>query len=177
MTKPVKVNEVIASFLVANRAKDHNLLKDKNFELKISLLHLFYSHLPLGILKSMVKDKQRLERFLGHKWFIRDVELKYVGCWPTTGDLPAEWCQLSVLDTANLVRRHKDNNFESIRRINGIAGIIEIVSKRLCPILVPGGEIRKGGELLFLPLDADDGSHRLIALALTGRKKVLAYVG
>jgi hypothetical protein len=109
----------------------------------------------------------------------KKVELKYIGTWPGTGDLPVEWCQLSVVDAASIIQENKDKckNLKSVKRIFSIQENIDTVLKYFYPILIPGGDIRKNSNCLFLPFDADDGSHRLIAAALSGRKSVLAYVG
>jgi hypothetical protein len=182
MNKSVTFEEVISNFLAANEAKDENIISIiKNNDPNESLHTLLnkYRHLSQVKLFSLVKDKRRLQEFNQHSWVIKDVELKYVGTWPGVGDLPKEWCQLSVLDVASMIQENsnKFSDSKSIKKIHNIQENIDLVLKYFYPILVPGGEIRKDKNLLFMPFDADDGSHRLIAAALSGRKNVLAYVG
>ena len=55
--------------------------------------------------------------------------------------------------------------------------IIDDILDFFPPILVQGGEIRKTLDLLFLPFDVDDGSHRCIAAVLSRKKFINAYVG
>lgn len=175
VTKLVKVEEVVRHFLVSEMAKDHTINHDGEFEIALEK----YKHVPQAELFSLVKDRERLQRFTEHSWTTEDVELRYIGAWPTVGDLPEAWCQLSVVDIANLIKENLDSckDLESVQKILDIQKNIDRVLQYFYPILVSGGEIRNDTHLQFLPFDADDGSHRLIATALAGRKTVLAYVG
>lgn len=180
MNYPINILEVIRSFLAANEAKRVALLlKDKGLspEEYFQKVLLSLKRTDEESLRKMVSDKRRLERFFSHRWFKKQVALKYIGGWPHIGDLSKEWCQGSVVDVAHQVSSHKDFNCSSIKRIEGITTIIDEVLSFFPPILVQGGEIRKERNLLYLPFDADDGSHRCVAAVLAGKKTIKAYIG
>jgi len=128
-------------------------------------------------LADLVTDEDRLNRLYGHSWIEKNIDLKYVGGWPQVGDLEKDWCQGSVVDVARQVSLNRDAGKQHVQRIYEMIPIIEEILTLFPPILVQGGEIRQEDDLLFLPFDADDGSHRCIAAVLAGRKKIHAYVG
>lgn len=176
----VNVNEVIANFLTANIFKGFDFSADgSELEEKIrDSLKGFYS-LSEKELARRIRDKIRQKNFLGQSWTVEEVPLKYIGGYPRIGDLPQEWCQSSIVDTAKFIRENPDcvNQYESAHRIYQIRPHLKIISKYLLPVLLPGGEIRKSDKLLSLPYDSDDGNHRLVAAVLAGKETVLAYVG
>lgn len=176
----VNVNVVIANFLTANKFKDFDFGQDGDrLEEKLKVALSEFSYLPEKIMIDRITGPVRRKNLLQQSWAIEEVALKYIGSYPKIGDLPKDWCQASVVDTAKFVRENPDcvNQYESVRRIYQIQPHLKIISKYLLPILLPGGEIRKDSKLLTLPFDSDDGNHRLVAAALSGVETTLAYVG
>ncbi len=174
------VKEVIANFLTANRFKGFNFVNEgTGLEAKIDESIKHFRSLPMNELIPLIEDKVRQKNFLEQSWALEEVPLKYIGGYPQIGDLPENWCQSSILDTAKFVKEGNKSTslFESVRRIRQILPHIDVIQKYLHPILLPGGEIRKSDKLLSLPFDSDDGNHRLIAMALSGKETTLAYVG
>lgn len=181
MSKVVSNSEVMRNFLAANQAKEIS----NTWAMKQAAQPRIYfqevlqslSQLDENKLKSSFKDKYRLKRFLGHHWFLKRVALKYVGGWPHVGDIPRGWCQGSVVDFANQIIQHPNITSKSLERISSMVRIIDDILEFFPPVLVQGGEIRAEHNLLFLPFDVDDGSHRCIAAVLSGKKTISAYVG
>jgi hypothetical protein len=176
MDKRIDQYQVIRNYLAANEAKEevssvNNVAK--YFEDILSTLNGIEDE-KLAVL---VTDKDRLKRLAGHSWFEKVVGLEYVGGWPQIGDLEEDWCQGSVVDVANQVTINRDSGKRHIKILYEMVPIIDEVLTSFPPILVQGGEIRRDDNLLFLPFDADDGSHRCIAAVLAGKKRVKAYVG
>jgi len=171
--------EVMRSFLAANIAKGvfqsqqypDNLRRRLN---EITALSLQWDNKTV---EQMVKDRHRLDRFLGLRWFRKEILLKYIGGWPYIGDLPRGWCQGAVTDVAHFLAEHSDFNSKSQKRIQAMVPIIDEVLRFFPPILVSGGELRHGPEFLFLPFDVDDGSHRCIAAVLAEKESITAFVG
>ena len=128
-------------------------------------------------LSNSIKDKYRLERFLNHRWYLREVELKYIGGWPKIGDLPKKWCVGSVVDVARQIKQNADENLNSINTIKSMRRLINDILTFFPPILISGGEIRGKDNIMHLPLDSDDGSHRCIAATLEGKTTITTYIG
>jgi len=177
MTNIIETKKVVANFLTANKFKDFDFKTNKS-QLKeklIESLNSFYV-MPEKELLSLIKDKTRRKSFLEHSWTLEEITLKNVGGYPRIGDLPEPWCQNSILDVAQFVQENAGLiKCSSIQRIEKIQKNIEITSKYLYPILLPGGEIRKSEKYLHMQYDSDDGNHRLIAIALSGNDKTMAY--
>ena len=129
----------------------------------------------------MVKDPLRAARYANCNWYLQEIELADMGGWlgheHATGDLRREWCQGSVVDTAYEVSKHKEMELRSIKKLKAMVPIIDIILDFFPPILIAGGEIRKANDIKHLPFDVDDGSHRCIAAALSGKNAIRAYVG
>lgn len=180
MTNIVSIKEVVANFLVANKFKGFDF-QGEGFKLEEKLRENLndYRDLPEKELARQISDKVRRKNFFGQSWTLEEVPLKYIGSHPRIGDLPKSWCQSSIIDTAKFVQENENSKTrpESVKRILLIQPHIDVILKYLFPILLPGGEIRKSDKLLTLPFDSDDGNHRLIAAALSGKESTLAYVG
>jgi len=175
MDEQINHFQIIRNYLAANEAKDIFIEgnKIKSFEDILSA----FNNIEDKKLTDLVADKDRLKRFFGHSWFEKEVDLKYIGGWPQVGDLEKDWCQGSVIDIASQVSINRNSGKRHIKKIYEMVPIIDEILASFPPILVQGGEIRRGNDLLFLPFDADDGSHRCIAAVLAGRDRIKAYVG
>jgi len=176
MDKLIDHFQVTRSYLAANEAKERIPSANNKFKMFEDVLSLF-NNIEDRELAGLVADKDRLKRLIGHSWFEKEVELKYVGGWPQIGDLEKDWCQGSVVDVARQVVIHRDSGKKQITQIYEMIPIIDEILALFPPILVQGGEIRHGGDLLFLPFDVDDGSNRCVAAVLAGKNKIKAYVG
>ncbi|MBU0708470.1 hypothetical protein KJ596_01815 [Patescibacteria group bacterium] len=175
----VQPKDVIRSFLSANKAKRIFYSKKNISRLAESFDKIASdtAKLPTKVLHSKISDKRRLWLYLNHNWRIKNVPLKYVGPWFRTGDLPEEWCALSVVDTAERIKTNEALRLKSIEKIINIQKNLDIVLRYYPPILIQGGEVRTSERVQSLPLDSEDGSHRCIAAALSGKQTVTAYVG
>lgn len=180
MNDQIEQKEVVVNYLTANELKGFDFHVDEDeLERKIRDTLNRYQDKTIGDLLSTIKDNVRVKNLEGHFWTKEKVELKYIGGYPRIGDLPREWSQCSVVDIAKLIQENEYDfdTLKSIKRIRLIQPHINTISKYLHPILLAGGEIRKTGVFLSLPYDSDDGNHRLIAMALSGKTSTLAYVG
>lgn len=180
MDDPCDHSHIIRTYLAADKvrqlARDTSIPAEEKMEVfrKVSSSFDDIEGEELG---DLVLDKARLARLMNHTWFRREIELKYIGGWPGIGDLEKEWSQGSVVDIANQVHINRNSGKRHIKRIYEIIPIIDEVLALFPPIIVQGGEIREKSNLLFLPFDADDGSHRCIAAVLSGKDRIDAYVG
>lgn len=178
---PVKSEDVMRSFLASNESKNiSEIVSSKDKIKKINFIHDSWKDKDLDFLCDKIDYAPRLKRFLGFTWFKKNVDLKNIGGWyldGAVGDLPDEWCQGSVVDIANRISQNKDFKSKSITKIYQMVPIIDSILENFPPILVNGGTIRKSDDLLFLPFDADDGSHRSIAAVLAGKEGITVFVG
>ncbi len=172
--------EVICSFVKSNLIKDEISLDDstddlvKKFEIQKSKI----DHLTLDQLYTLLPTEMwRFELYQKHSWVFKSIELKYLAPWYATGDLPEEWCSMSVVDVASKIKCNPNVDSDSIRRIKVISRYPDIITSYFPPIVYQGGEIRKDLSLQVLPVDSDDGSHRSIAAALSGKTHIPGYVG
>ncbi len=171
--------EVIRCFVASNTAKKVGYALGTNTEFLVYFKNILNEYLDkdFAYLENFVSDKKRLKRFLEHRWFKKEVLLKYVGGWPKIGDLPKDWCEGSVVDVASRVINNQNCEYKSVEEVKKLVPVINSVLICFPPILVQGGEIRAGKELLFTPYDEDDGSHRSIAAVVAGKEFIDAFVG
>lgn len=180
MTRLITSKEVVANFLAANELKGFDFINEASLlESKIKDTLNKYLVQQEESLMALVINGDRRKNLEDHLWSLEEVELKYIGGYPKIGDLPRDWSECSIIDIAKFIQENGNNLgiSKSIRRIRSIQPHVDIISKYLYPILLPGGEIRKSDMLLPLPFDSDDGNHRLIAMALSGNKSALSYIG
>ncbi|OGC49660.1 hypothetical protein A2W32_04975 [candidate division WWE3 bacterium RBG_16_37_10] len=88
-----------------------------------------------------MRDKNRLSRLLEHRWFLQTVPLKYIWTWPGVGDLPKDWCTLSVIDISKRLESITET-LHSVQKIYSMIPHINEILYLLPPILVMGSEIR-----------------------------------
>jgi len=175
----ISVEEVITSFLITEKAKSIDMSKKTNSQ----FIEIFtkikqeIESLPIENKYALMPTKDRLNFYLKHNWVLKEVPLKYIGPWGSTGDIPVEWCSLSVIDVASRIKNNKEYTSKSIQEIINMTQDIDLILKQYPPILVQGGEIRAASDTQFLSLDSEDGSHRCIAAALKGLSTVRSFVG
>ena len=129
--------------------------------------------------------KKRLRAYNAVQWYIGEVGIKETGVWKGAGGLPISWTRGSLFDTARKVKKALQKDSEEIQRRSkrAIPAIIKLKSimkkeKYLFPIVFENGlgtNIRKG--LPKKKVNIDDGSMRAIAFAVSGDKKIKAYIG
>lgn len=133
----------------------------------------------------------RYDNYFNSSWELREIDLKDCGAWPRMGGLPDEITRGSVVDTAGrilaLLEDKKRLTFKTSRTlyIEEMMKYAEDISAHVPIVVVQDGVIRHNK--LIKPAqrklykkckyDIDDGNHRAIAMALLGKKKILALVG
>ncbi len=128
----------------------------------------------------------RRDAYNNVQWHIGVVATNEVAVWKGAGGLPIAWTNDSLSKTAEKVSlaMQKNSRLLKSRVKRSIPRILQTSSdavqkdKYLLPIILPGGTIpqcRKG--LKKLKGDVDDGCMRSIALAVSGKKKIKAYIG
>lgn len=117
------------------------------------------------------------------QWHLGVVKTGEVGVWKSAGGLPLAWTRGSLAQTAQLVKvgLKQGSPLIKARAKTAIPGILKRVSvfqkeKYLLPIILPGGSIARRG-LKKMKGDIDDGCMRSIALAISGKKTIKAYIG
>lgn len=126
---------------------------------------------------------KRRDSYSKAQWYIGTVKTSEVGVWKGAGGLPIAWTRGSLAQTGRLVKSGLKQSSPLItdRAKTAIPGILKSLSlfqkeKYLLPIILPGGSIARRG-LKRMQGDIDDGCMRSIALAVSGKKTIKAYVG
>lgn len=129
------------------------------------------------------QDKKRLKAYNSVDWYLGWVSTKEVGVWKRAGGLPLAWTKGSLAETAEKVAKAFDKNDKKVARrakraISRITDVLDIIEKEkyLYPIILQSGT-RSRKKIKKMGGDIDDGSMRAIVLALTGKKKLKAYIG
>jgi hypothetical protein len=130
--------------------------------------------------------KKRLKAYNSVNWHIGYANLNEVGLWKGAGGLPKEWTRGSLKDSASKMSLESKKDNSKFHRIRAMKTVPEIIcfkpiikkEKYLLPIILPGGTIpncRKG--MKRMKGDIDDGCMRSLAFAISGDKKIKAYIG
>ena len=151
---------------------------------KKKILALPEKKLDAMIAKTYVR---RLHAFNSSNWYIGTFTPDEVGVWRRAGNLPLEWTNDSLKETARHVQRAiatKSRRLKSraksvvpnLLRIN-----VDLIQdeKYLLPIVYEVDTGTKGRRRLKKKMkgDIDDGCMRSIALTINGAKKIKAYLG
>lgn len=130
---------------------------------------------------------RRLGSYDSSDWFLAEVKTSEVGVWKRAGDLPLSWTNGSLKNTADRVREALAKNSKKLARrarraiSNMLATNVDMLQKEkyLLPIIFKGGTGTRGrrGLRRVMRGDIDDGCMRSIALAVSGRKVLRAYIG
>ena len=124
----------------------------------------------------------RLTKYNELVWYYGMCSIDEMGVWRCARGLPREWTFGSVRETARYVKQaieHGKLGGEANIAILGIMKLSDVIAERrlLSLILVPGGPWWGREGCRKMRWNVDDGSMRAIALALTGRTKLNAFVG
>ena len=142
-------------------------------------------------------DAKQIDRFIGKwqprlvayksvAWYLGEAKTSEVGVWHGAGGLPEPWTKGSLKATAEKFNDAVQKKSKRLKRRikRAVPGILRTSidfiqsDKYLLPIILPGGTIkgaRKG--LRKMKGDIDDGCMRSIALTVSGRKTIKAYIG
>ena len=124
----------------------------------------------------------RLNKYNELVWYYGKCSIDDMGVWRCARGLPREWTLGSVREAARYVEQAIEQGKlrgDASIAILGIMKLSDVIAERrlLSLILVPGGP-RWGREYCRkMRWNVDDGSMRAIALALTGRTTLNAFVG
>lgn len=177
LLKKVAPIEVKRAFVISDRTKRQKLSSVKKIVLKMSEGQLD------KILLRKNRNKRR-DKYNKAQWYIGSVGAGEVGVWKKAGGLPLAWTRDSLHQTAKktALALKEGRRISKERAQTAIPGILKnpLVLKQkekyLLPIILPGGTMGRGG-LRKMKGDIDDGCMRAIALAISGKKKIKAYVG
>ncbi|HUC02024.1 MAG TPA: hypothetical protein VMA75_03915 [Candidatus Paceibacterota bacterium] len=185
--------EVKRAFVAANDTRGHSkgrrakLSKEdfeKNFKkAKKRVKELSNSQLDRIIGREFTKRRDAYNQV---DWYAGTVKTNEVAVWRGAGGLPPVWTRGSLSQTGKLVAlaiKKKSKRLKKRVKL-AIPGILAISAdavqkeKYLLPIILPADTIpgcRRG--LKKFKGDIDDGCMRSIALAVSGKKVIKAYIG
>ncbi|MFZ1019438.1 MAG: hypothetical protein WAN61_00395 [Minisyncoccia bacterium] len=185
--KPIEVKRcfVISDFLSQKYLKQE--IKSKNQYLKeLTKAKKVILELPELMLDMIIKGeyKKRFKIYDKTDWYLGTVKTNEVGVWKRAGEMPLRWTRNSLEETANFIKQAFQKKPKKItkRWQMAIPGILKnspsIIQKEkyLFPIILPGGMMGRKG-LKKMKGDIDDGCMRSIALAMSGKKEIKAYIG
>lgn len=195
LLKKIPVREVKRTFVIGNDIRIH---KGRRFMGKVSKEE-FLKKLRQSKQRGLRMTEKQLDRLItpewsrrldsydASDWYLADVSTSEVGVWTRAGGLPLAWTNGSLQDTARNVRRAIATDSKSLtsraRRavLNMLATNVGLLQseKYLLPILFKSNTGTRGRSRLkrVMKADIDDGCMRSIALAVSGRKTIRAYVG
>ncbi len=196
LISPVRGIEVKRAFVISQHIRRHGnknkrylpLLSKEEFARKLKSAKAYVKKMNDVQLDRIIAKEwpPRRDAYNGVEWHLGVVDANEVAVWKGAGGLPVAWTNGSLSKTAKKVSLAMKKNSEllksrvkrSIPRILQTSSDIVQKDKYLFPIVLPGGTIpqcRKG--LKKLKGDIDDGCMRSIALAISGKKKIKAYIG
>lgn len=121
--------------------------------------------------------RRRLRAYNASHWYITTVSLSDVGVWRGAGKLPRPWTEGSVVETAQLIKKHMPTSAP----LREFAKVVAPTQQDIyfLPIVFAHNTGTQGRRGLNRKLvgDIDDGCMRSIALALRGKKNMKVYFG
>jgi hypothetical protein len=129
------------------------------------------------------RDPARARRYRTLTWRRRQLPLRDVRVWPGMGGLPDSWCEGSVVDTANRLRR--EGVPESAARLKDLLPLLSSIDRdelmnwllHLPLLVVPDALLRDRPSHPTALWALDDGGHRAIMLSLLDIESVAVLVG
>jgi hypothetical protein len=190
----VKRTFVLSDHLTQRKNRDNNRkflknLSEKEFDQKLKKGRKWVLRLKEEQLDELISPKwpKRLRSYNASQWFVADVDPKEVGVWRRAGNLPLQWTNRSLYETAKNVKRALAQNSRLLksRAKHAIPGILKLKThtqqkeKYLYPIVFKTDTGTKGRKRLKHKMkgDIDDGCMRSIALAVNGRNPIRVYFG
>jgi hypothetical protein len=193
-TRKVTAKEVKRAFAIAHLIKGKDGKNPKvgritktEFEKRLAHAKRRVSRMTEKQLDALIRWQPRVRAYNACDWYLGTVRTQEVGVWKRAGELPTSWTSGSLKDTAERVEKSlKDRRSLAHTRANSaIHGILEtslgLLQREKClfPIIFASGigtRGRKGLRRSFAG-DIDDGCMRSIALAMSGKKTIKAYIG
>lgn len=127
--------------------------------------------------------ERRLKAYDDAEWYLGIIPIAEVGVWNRAGGLPFSWTKGSLKETASRVKHalEKGGRMRALKAVPRILNTsIDFVQKDpyLLPIVFSGGTGTQGRKgLKKMKWDMDDGCIRSLALAVSGKKTIRAYIG
>ncbi len=197
LIREVKAIEIKRTFVIAdyitqrkNLGNNRKFLKDiseKEFEKKLHKAKNVILKLKEKKLDTLIHWPKRINAYNQSKWFLAEVSPKELGVWNRAGNLPLEWTNGSLFETAKKVKHAIENNPKLLKRrprysITNMLKIktqIEQKEKYLFPIVFKTDTGTKGRKRLKRKMkgDIDDGNMRSIALTIFGKNQLQVYFG
>ncbi len=185
---------MVADYITQRKTTGNNrkFLKDvseKEFSEKLIQAKKVILKLDEKDLDRLVSPKwpKRIKAYNNSQWFLAQVSAKEVGVWRRAGNLPLQWTNGSLFETAGKVKAALMTNSKllkqrpkhSIPNILKIKTHLEQKEKYLYPIVFKTDTGTKGRKRLKNKTkgDIDDGCMRSIALAISGRNPITVYFG
>ena len=197
--KKVASIEVRRAFVIANHITDRKdagnnrtylkAVSEEEFRKRLLKTKKAILKLKAEKLDTLVSPKwpKRLKAYKASDWFLAEVSPKEVGVWRRAGNLPLEWTNRSLFETAQKVKIAFDKNSKLLRARprHSIPNVLKLKThlnqkeKYLYPIVFKGGTGTLGRKRLRFQTkgDIDDGCMRSIALAISGRNPIKVYFG
>lgn len=178
--KKVKLKKVLQTFVVANElkkkyAKINNINEYKKIYAEIEKSIKKYSEQKL---LSRISDKHRVKRYKSCDWCFGRIRIDSTEVWPRMGNIPDN---LLVKDSKWSANQIYKNSAKIIKyKLNHLFRIMPLVfylNKCMPIIVIKDGIMRSEKKYLKQKYDIDDGCHRAICLALTGKTFINAYIG
>ncbi len=193
LIRKVKPIEVKRCFVISDFVSHQKYLKQamqvtnrQQHLLQIARAKRVILELPEMMLDMIIKGEyqKRFKVYKNMEWYLGVVKINEIGVWKKAGGLPLAWTRSSLEKTAYFVKQVLQKNPKRIssRFRTAIPGILKnslsIIQKEkyLFPIVLPGGTMGRKG-LKRMKGDIDDGCMRSIALAVSGKKTIKAYIG
>ena len=179
LLRKVKTIEVKRCYVISDRTKRQKLAAAKK-----KVLTLSESQLDKILLRK--NHNKRRDVYNRMEWYAGTVKTSEVGVWKKAGGLPLAWTRGSLQETGEYVRNALRKNPIQLteRSRRAIPGILKHslkiiqTEKYLLPIILPSGTIKicRSG-LRKMKGEIDDGCMRSVALAVSGKKQIKAYIG
>ncbi len=188
--------EVKRAFVVADlisakkdRRKHLTLVPEHVFRRKLKTAKKKALKMPISTLNRIIKNEwaKRLRAYDDYDWYIGTASVDEIGVWKKAGGLPLAWTKGSLAQTAAHVKSALEHDPKILKKRsrysipNILKTNVHILQKEkyLFPIIFKGGTGTRGRKGLKRKMkgDIDDGCMRSVALAISGKKTIRAYIG
>lgn len=184
--KPIEVKRcfVISDYLSQKYLKVQ-ISNKKQYLKQLNKAKRSILELPEKMLDMIIKGEyeKRFKLYNKMEWYLGTVNTNEVGVWKKAGEMPLKWTRNSLEETANFIAQEFQKNKKKTKRWQtAIPGILKnslsIIQKEryLFPTILPGGTMGRKG-LKKMKGDIVDGCMRSVALVLSGKKIIKAYIG
>jgi len=190
----VKRTFAIADHVTHRKSSGNNCtflkeLSEKEFGKRVSDAKKVILKLKERDLAKFISPKwpKRVNAYSASQWYIAEVSPKEVGVWRRAGNLPLQWTNGSLFDTAQKIKKALGTHSKLLRGRprHSIPNILKLEShlnqkeKYLYPIVFKANTGTQGRKRLKKRVkgDIDDGCMRSIGLAASGKSSIKVYFG